>query len=169
MSFSILQMSATAAHRAGTIRGPQDAASVTGTDAQLNDILRRALSSLEADLARPVRLKALASALGISRTHLSALFKAASGLTPHQWRLRRRLHHATQLLAGRDSITDVALACGFNSSQHFATAFRRHYGTTPSAYRAAVSAPARSEARSAGKSLVTTLPNQVEPLSSKNT
>lgn len=140
-----------------------------GADAQHNAHLRLAVSSLDADLARPIRLKALASTLGISRTHLSKLFKAAFGIPPHQWRLRRRLRHARLLLAGHESITDVALACGFSSSQHFATVFRRHYGTTPSAYRAALSAPTRSGARMAGKPLMATLPHQAEPLSSKNT
>ena len=34
------------------------------------------------------------------------------------------------------SISDVAYACGFESSQYFATVFRRHTGRSPSAYRA---------------------------------
>jgi AraC family transcriptional regulator len=37
----------------------------------------------------------------------------------------------------RTSITDVAHACGFASSQHLATVFRTRLGLTPSAYRRA--------------------------------
>ena len=51
--------------------------------------------------------------------------------------IQARLNHAADLLR-RDadhSITDIALACGFTSSQYFATAFRRLYRCTPTAYR----------------------------------
>jgi Bacterial regulatory helix-turn-helix proteins, AraC family len=36
-----------------------------------------------------------------------------------------------QLRGGRDSVTDIAFALGFSSSQYFATVFRRFMGCTP--------------------------------------
>jgi AraC-like DNA-binding protein len=33
------------------------------------------------------------------------------------------------------SITEIAYALGFSSSQHFATVFRKYYGTSPSRFR----------------------------------
>lgn len=57
-------------------------------------------------------------------------------LTPHRWLVQRRIARACEMLADpRVSVTEIALACGFSSSQHFATAFRKHMGATPSAYR----------------------------------
>jgi AraC family L-rhamnose operon regulatory protein RhaS len=47
-----------------------------------------------------------------------------------------RLDRAAQQLrenTGR-SITDIALACGFNSSQYFATRFRRRFKISPSQF-----------------------------------
>lgn len=47
-----------------------------------------------------------------------------------------RLGRASHLLRETDrSITEIALEVGFASSEAFATAFRRHVGVTPSAYR----------------------------------
>jgi AraC family L-rhamnose operon regulatory protein RhaS len=52
-----------------------------------------------------------------------------------------RLEHAAKALRARpaESVTAVALWAGFNSSQYFATAFRKRYRTTPQAFRAAAS------------------------------
>jgi AraC family L-rhamnose operon regulatory protein RhaS len=33
------------------------------------------------------------------------------------------------------SVTEIALACGFNTSQYFATCFRKYSGCTPNDYR----------------------------------
>jgi len=33
------------------------------------------------------------------------------------------------------SVTEIALGCGFASSQYFATLFRRKYGVAPRAFR----------------------------------
>ncbi|MCK6491308.1 MAG: helix-turn-helix domain-containing protein, partial [Planctomycetes bacterium] len=49
---------------------------------------------------------------------------------------RRQISAAKHLLrGGAQEVTAVALACGFPSSQHFATRFRQATGLTPSAYR----------------------------------
>ena len=54
--------------------------------------------------------------------------------------LRRRLERAAQLLRSefhsQQTITDIALECGFNSASHFGQCFRQRYGITPREYRA---------------------------------
>jgi AraC family L-rhamnose operon regulatory protein RhaS len=35
---------------------------------------------------------------------------------------------------GKHSITEIAFACGFNSSQYFATRFRQRFQTSPSQF-----------------------------------
>jgi methylphosphotriester-DNA--protein-cysteine methyltransferase len=50
--------------------------------------------------------------------------------------LRRKIDAAcVQLRGGRDSVTDVAFALGFSSSQYFASVFRRFMGCTPVSHR----------------------------------
>lgn len=105
-------------------------------DATLNEHLCTAIEMIEADIAHNIKVKHLASSIGISRSHLTSLFKAAFGMPPHRWLLQKRLETARTLLTDEArSITEIAFSCGFNSSQHFATAFRARFGVAPSAYR----------------------------------
>jgi AraC family L-rhamnose operon regulatory protein RhaS len=50
-----------------------------------------------------------------------------------------RLEHAARALRERleTSVTEIAMETGFNSSQYFATAFRKRYQMTPLEWRAA--------------------------------
>ena len=55
---------------------------------------------------------------------------------PVEFLNRCRLDHAVDLLrqnAGL-SITDIAMTCGFNSSQYFATRFRQRFHVAPSKF-----------------------------------
>jgi AraC family L-rhamnose operon regulatory protein RhaS len=58
-------------------------------------------------------------------------------LTPIQYLNHCRLTAAARLLKEEPdrSITGIALACGFASSQYFATLFRQKFGTAPRAFR----------------------------------
>lgn len=97
---------------------------------------RRVVEYLEARLAEDMSLAELAAVAGLSPNHFCTAFRITMGEPPHRWLVRRRIERARDLLADpRLSVTDVALAVGFGSSAHFATAFRKIVGTTPSAYR----------------------------------
>jgi AraC family transcriptional regulator len=90
-----------------------------------------------AHLDEDISLTALASQAALSPFHLHRVFSAAAGETSKQYTLRLRLGRAAALLvASGDSVLDVALSCGFQSHEVFCRAFRRQFGTTPSAYRA---------------------------------
>ena len=60
-------------------------------------------------------------------------------MTPMQYLNHCRLSVAARLLKEQPerSITNIAVACGFSSSQYFATLFRRNFGVTPRAFRSA--------------------------------
>lgn len=77
-----------------------------------------------------------ARALGISVRKLHMLF-APTGTTFGEWLLRRRLEEARMLLCGPGtrSITDIALASGFNDLSTFYRAFRAKWGVTPGELR----------------------------------
>ncbi len=78
----------------------------------------------------------LAKAVRISPRHLSSLFKKELRQTPHDYLLEKRIERACRLLKDTQiPITDIALDCGFSSSQNFATAFRTRIGQSPSVYR----------------------------------
>lgn len=98
--------------------------------------IRRSLEEIEARLADDVGLTELAAAVGLSPSHYATLFRAATGMPPHAWLMKRRIERACELLMNTSSnVTDIAFALGFPSSQHFATMFKKHLGTTPSEWR----------------------------------
>ena len=74
--------------------------------------------------------------LGVSDKTLTRLFRQQTGLGFRLWRQRARLVHALPLLERGDRITDVALACGYDSLSSFIAAFRAHTGLTPRAFAA---------------------------------
>ncbi len=99
--------------------------------------LRRATEWLDAHMAEDARLADLAAAVGLSERHLCTAFRVSTGRPPHRWLLERRVERAKEMLAAEPArpVTGVALACGFTSSAHFATVFRKVTGHAPSAWR----------------------------------
>lgn len=81
-------------------------------------------------------LESMAAACNLRRTRFAAIVKHLRGDTPVRVLNRLRIAHAQSLLATTSSpVTDIALACGFSSSQRFATVFRQYQNTTPSSFR----------------------------------
>lgn len=100
---------------------------------QMQPVVAFAAANREEDLS----LAALAGRAGLSPFHLHRVFAETLGETPKRFTLRLRLERAAAaLLAGGDSVLDVALACGFRSHEVFCRAFRRRFGISPGAYRA---------------------------------
>jgi transcriptional regulator GlxA family with amidase domain len=100
--------------------------------------LLRAKDLADARYAEPLTVADLAAAAALSPAHFSRSFKAAFGESPHQYLLTRRLERAAALLLATDwSVADVGVAVGARSIGSFTGSFRRMYGTTPAAYRAA--------------------------------
>lgn len=98
--------------------------------------IARALRSLEGASAERVGISELASRSGLSESYFKALFRQSLGMPPAEFLRVLRLEQAQlQLRTTMAPITDIALAAGFSSSQHFATAFRQQYGCTPSRFR----------------------------------
>jgi AraC family transcriptional regulator len=75
----------------------------------------------------------LAKLAGLSKAHFHRVFHETYGETLQDHIRRIRLEKAAcRLLAVEcDSITEVAYACGFSSSQSFTRAFKAHYGIPP--------------------------------------
>lgn len=99
--------------------------------------VRRALEFMETRLADPVlTADDVAAEQGISRRHLDRIFKKELGVTVATQLWERRLQHAAGLLRARDAdsrmtVTQVAIASGFQDASHFSRAFRRRFGMQP--------------------------------------
>lgn len=74
--------------------------------------------------------------LRCSRAQLFKVFKGATGMTPNDYWQRLRIESAQKLLRSTErSITAVAIACGFSTSQYFSSVFRKYVGVSPKEYR----------------------------------
>jgi AraC-like DNA-binding protein len=103
--------------------------------------LARAREMLAAANDAELSIAEIARELGLSPFHFIRRFEAVFGVTPHQFRIERRIDRAKTLLAsGQYSVTDVCLEVGFSSLGSFSALFARRVGETPSAYRRRVRA-----------------------------
>jgi AraC family transcriptional regulator len=72
----------------------------------------------------------------LSAGHFARAFRRSTGLSPHQWLLRRRIDEAHLLLRdSRLSLAEIARACGFADQSHFTKTYTRLCGTNPGAWR----------------------------------
>ncbi len=77
----------------------------------------------------------LAREAGLSAFHLIRVFRKATGLTPHNWLLDRRVHQACNLLRDGLSATHVAAMTGFSDQSHLTRVFKQRLGVTPGRFR----------------------------------
>ena len=88
-------------------------------------------------LAEPWTLRTMAKYCGLAETRFRHYCRKLTNLTPVHFLELCRVKAASQMLTERPrmTITEIAMACGFGSSQYFATVFRRHHGDSPRAFR----------------------------------
>src|SRR5213078_1951090 len=109
--------------------------------------LLRARDVADARYFEPLGVDDLAGAAGLSRAHFSREFRRTFGESPHAYLLTRRLERAAALLRVTDrSVVDICFSVGLQSVGSFTTSFKRMFGMTPTAYRAAFP-PAEAHAR----------------------
>jgi transcriptional regulator GlxA family with amidase domain len=78
----------------------------------------------------------LAEQAGLSSRQILRLFSQVIGEGPGRYHRRLRLEHARGLLRYSTlSITEAAVAAGFESLAHFCRAYRQQYGVSPGADR----------------------------------
>lgn len=106
------------------------------------------LSELDAHLDHAWTLDEMARACGMGRSQFSARCREITNMTPLEFLTFRRVELAARALIEDPAraITDVAIGYGFQSSQYFATVFRKQMGASPRDYRRLDGAVRRPEA-----------------------
>ena len=94
------------------------------------------LEYINASLEGKLNLTELSNLAAMSKYHFLRTFKHATGLTPHQYILGRRLRRAAMALQNTQTpIARIAVDQGFGDLSTFNHTFRRVMGVTPSAFR----------------------------------
>lgn len=84
-----------------------------------------------------LRLKTLAGLAGLSPYHFLRRFTELFGVSPYSYLIALRMAGARHLLAVTDqSVSQIALSLGYQDFSAFSRRFRRHFGCSPSAWRA---------------------------------
>jgi AraC-like DNA-binding protein len=98
--------------------------------------LRRVLDFLSAHLSDDPTVAELARECGLSSGYFSRAFRQTTGVTPHQWLIRKRVERGRQLLLGNGlGLADIALVCGFVDQSHFTRVFAKLEGDSPGRWR----------------------------------
>ncbi|MBB6729520.1 AraC family transcriptional regulator [Cohnella zeiphila] len=91
-------------------------------------------------------LPELAARANVSPSYYHRIFKSYTGLTPKKYFEHVKISEASKLLQQSNlPITDIAYRLGYSSTQHFAAAFRRFSGQTPTGWRSGHSEKIDSE------------------------
>ena len=112
---------------------PMETGSGRHADRQLQ---REMVSYIFSHYAETLTLEEIAASGNVSRSKCCLIFKKYLGESPIDFVNSYRLEKSCQLLRNtRQSITEIALGCGFNHSSYYTKLFSRKYGCTPSEYR----------------------------------
>jgi AraC family transcriptional regulator len=99
--------------------------------------INRVLDHIELHLGEELTLAGLARVASFSPFHFHRIFTALQGETLSHFIQRLRLERAASRLLynPRQSVTEIALDCGFSSPSVFARAFRAQFGVSASEWR----------------------------------
>lgn len=98
--------------------------------------MEKLIDFMNANFHRPVRLGEAAELVNMAETAFSRFFKAKTGTNFVDFLNDIRLSHASRMLIDtKDSITDIAAACGFTNISNFNRTFKREKGLPPKDFR----------------------------------
>lgn len=98
--------------------------------------IERAKAYINEKFVDDISLQELSDHCHTSSFHFCRTFKKFTSYTPHQYLLNIRLKHAEVLLRNTElPVADICFSSGFNSLEHFATAFKQRHKVSPTQYR----------------------------------
>ena len=99
-------------------------------------VVQATINFMESNLGETISIEEVAEAVHCSRARLFQVFKDSTGMTPNDYWQRLRIDRALRMLTGsKKSITEIAMDCGFSTSQYFSSVFRKYSGVSPTDYR----------------------------------
>lgn len=96
--------------------------------------VRKVRAYLDEYACEDLSLDDLARLSSLSPFHLTRVFRQEVGLPPHAYQVQTRVRRAQGWITAGWSLTEVALAAGFNDQSAFTNQFKRHVGVTPGQY-----------------------------------
>ena len=108
--------------------------SIPNLDSTLN-LVQNIAKYISEHVSEDLSLASLSKRYALSACYLSRIFGEVTGIGLNEYINISRVTEAEKLLQTTEmSITDIALACGYNDSNYFAAVFKRIKGITPKKY-----------------------------------
>ena len=105
------------------------------TSSATTSYAENAMLFMEQNFNLPLRSDLIAEEVGISPSHLRALFKAEYGTSMVSALNEIRIRHAKNMLkSGAFTLQEVAAECGFQNEYYFGRVFKQITGTSPGKY-----------------------------------
>ena len=101
-------------------------------------VVEKIVDYLEDHYTEKISLDQIAQNMYLSPFYISRIFKSEVGDTPINYLINLRMEKARQLLREKPncSVQEIALQVGYDDAYHFSKLFKKHYGNSPSQYRA---------------------------------
>lgn len=101
-----------------------------------NYAVARAQQYIELHYQEKITVNYLAELGNLSVSSFNRIFKKETKMTPMDYLIEIRLEKSKKLLRRKEiPMTEIAMRCGFSSSAHFSSSFKRSYEITPTEYR----------------------------------
>lgn len=101
-----------------------------------NKAVKQAMNYIDINYGLPITLEDVAAQIHLNASYFSKKFKAVSGVSFKEYLNIVRINNSEKLLLETSkSITDIALLCGYSSSNYFGDAFSHLNGISPSQFR----------------------------------
>jgi xylan 1,4-beta-xylosidase len=98
--------------------------------------IKEAVLYIREHFCEAITIQEVAEHVYLSKSYLSREFQNQMGVSFSDYLRKMRLEKAAHLLStGTQSVTDIALECGFSNTNTFIVNFRQEYGKTPNVYR----------------------------------
>ena len=97
-------------------------------------LYQEAVEYIDASEDERLTVDDVARRIATSRRQLQRVFEEVGGMSFREYLVSSRMERAARMLAAGATVGEVARRVGYGHASHFARAFRRHHGTTPSEY-----------------------------------
>jgi len=95
-----------------------------------------AVAYIDKNLSENLTLESICNHVHLSKYHFCRLFRQNTGMSPFKYIIECRLSKAKNMLEHtNESISNIALAIGFNTSANFCNTFKKYENHSPSEFR----------------------------------